>query len=102
MTGYRKAAPLHLAVCRRGPYDHFQQQPVSALNYPKNMAFIISNPPYGERIEEKEKIFGSLQGNRRGSGLPLWTPWSMCLIILRMREGKMRGRKADQNRERSI
>ena len=35
---------------------HFQQRPVSALSHPKKYGFIISNPPYGERIEEKENL----------------------------------------------
>ena len=35
---------------------HFQQRPVSALSHPKKYGFIITNPPYGERIEEKENL----------------------------------------------
>ncbi len=35
---------------------HFQQRPVSALSHPKKYGFIITNPPYGERIEEKEHL----------------------------------------------
>ena len=31
---------------------HFQQRPVSALSHPKKYGFIISNPPYGERLED--------------------------------------------------
>ena len=29
---------------------HFQQRPVNALSHPKKYGFIISNPPYGERL----------------------------------------------------
>ena len=29
---------------------HFQRRPVSELNHPKKYGFIITNPPYGERI----------------------------------------------------
>ena len=32
---------------------HFQQRPVSELSHPKKYGFIICNPPYGERLEEK-------------------------------------------------
>lgn len=35
---------------------HFQQRDVSALRHPKKYGFIITNPPYGERMEEKEKL----------------------------------------------
>ena len=35
---------------------HFQRRPVSELNHPKKYGFIITNPPYGERIEEKENL----------------------------------------------
>ena len=35
---------------------HFQQRPVSALNHPKKYGFLIANPPYGERLEEKEAL----------------------------------------------
>ena len=43
---------------------HFQQRPVSALSHPKKYGFIISNPPYGERIEEKKEPSGSVYRNR--------------------------------------
>ncbi len=42
---------------------HFQQKPVSAVSHAKKYGFIITNPPYGERIEEKENlpsIYGDL------------------------------------------
>ena len=32
---------------------HFQQRPVSQLNHPKKYGFVITNPPYGERLEDK-------------------------------------------------
>ncbi|MBD5137018.1 MAG: class I SAM-dependent RNA methyltransferase [Lachnospiraceae bacterium] len=35
---------------------HFQQRPVSGLSHPKPYGFIITNPPYGERLEEKENL----------------------------------------------
>ena len=37
---------------------HFQERPVSALSHPKKYGFIITNPPYGERLEEKEALPG--------------------------------------------
>ena len=35
---------------------HFQQRPVSGLSHPKKYGFLITNPPYGERIEEKKNL----------------------------------------------
>lgn len=35
---------------------HFQQRGVSELNHPKKYGFIITNPPYGERIEERANL----------------------------------------------
>ena len=32
---------------------HFQQRPVNELRHSKPFGFIVTNPPYGERIEEK-------------------------------------------------
>ena len=43
---------------------HFQQRPVNALSHPKKYGFIISNPPYGERIEEKKEPPGSVYRDR--------------------------------------
>ena len=33
---------------------HFQQRSVSDLSHPKKYGFLITNPPYGERIEDKK------------------------------------------------
>lgn len=35
---------------------HFQQRPVSELSHPKKYGFVITNPPYGERLEEKKNL----------------------------------------------
>ena len=35
---------------------HFQQRPVSQLSHPKKYGFLITNPPYGERLEEKAAL----------------------------------------------
>lgn len=35
---------------------HFQQRAVRDLRHPKPYGFIITNPPYGERLEEKETL----------------------------------------------
>ena len=35
---------------------HFQQRPVSQMSHPKKYGFIITNPPYGERLEDRETL----------------------------------------------
>ncbi len=35
---------------------HFQRRPLSELRHPKKYGFLITNPPYGERLEEKEAL----------------------------------------------
>ena len=39
-----------------GHLIHFQQREVKDLSHPKKYGFIITNPPYGERLEEKEAL----------------------------------------------
>ena len=76
---------------------HFQQRPVAALSHPKKYGFIITNPPYGERLEEKEalpklyKEFGQAL-----SGLDAWS----CYILTSYEDTERYiGRKADKNRK---
>ena len=76
---------------------HFQQRPVAALSHSKKYGFIITNPPYGERLEEKEalpklyKEFGQAL-----SGLDAWS----CYILTSYEDTERYiGRKADKNRK---
>ena len=76
---------------------HFQQRPVSALSHPKKYGFIISNPPYGERIEEKENppaLYREI-----GERFAALDAWSMYLITSYEDAQKYIGRKADKNRK---
>ena len=38
-------------------YIHFQQRDVKDFSTPKKYGFVISNPPYGERLSTKEEMF---------------------------------------------
>lgn len=76
---------------------HFQQRPVAALSHPKKYGFIITNPPYGERLEEKEALpkfyreFGQAL-----AGLDAWS----CYILTSYEDTERYiGRKADKNRK---
>lgn len=76
---------------------HFQQRPVSALSHPKKYGFLITNPPYGERIEEKENlplIYGQL-----GCQFRELDSWSAYIISSYEDTEKYMGRRADKNRK---
>lgn len=85
---------------RRAGVDHlihFQQRPISALSHPKKYGFLISNPPYGERMEEKEalpKLYQEL-----GEALRRLDSWSSYLITAYEDAEHYIGRKADKNRK---
>ena len=74
-----------------------QQRPVSALSHPKKYGFIISNPPYGERIEEKKNL--PVLYREIGERFAALDAWSMYLITSYEDTEKCIGRKADKNRK---
>lgn len=76
---------------------HFQQRAVADLKHPKKYGFVISNPPYGERLEDKADLpeLYSQIGNSY-AGLDAW---SMYLITSYEDTEKYIGRKADKNRK---
>ena len=76
---------------------HFQRRDVGELSHPKRYGFIITNPPYGERIGDKEllpELYGKL--GERYSEL---SDWSMYLITAYEDAQKYIGRPADRNRK---
>ena len=76
---------------------HFQQRPVSALSHPKKYGFIISNPPYGERLEEKKNLPALYR--EIGERFAALDSWSLYLITAYADAEKAIGRKADKNRK---
>ena len=76
---------------------HFQQRPLSELSHPKKYGFIITNPPYGERLEEKEMLPGLYR--QIGEVYEKLDAWSMYLITSYQDAERYIGRKADKNRK---
>lgn len=76
---------------------HFQQRPVSQLSHPKKYGFLITNPPYGERIEEKENLPALY--TEIGKRFQALDSWSAYLITSYEDTEKYMGRKADKNRK---
>ena len=76
---------------------HFQARPDSELRHPKKYGFVVTNPPYGERLEEKE----ALPALYREIGEAFERPdsWSMYLITGYEDAERYIGRRADRNRK---
>lgn len=76
---------------------HFQERDVKDLRHPKKYGFIITNPPYGERLEDKKdlpalyKAFGESFGRLDS--------WSAYMITSYEDAERYFGRKADKNRK---
>ena len=76
---------------------HFQQRAVKDLSHPKKYGFIITNPPYGERLEDKKdlpKLYREI-----GEAYSRLDSWSMYMITAYEDAQKYIGRKADRNRK---
>ncbi len=76
---------------------HFQQRPLSALSHPKKYGFLITNPPYGERIEEKENLPELYR--EIGERFRALDDWSAYIITAYEDAERYIGRKADKNRK---
>lgn len=76
---------------------HFQQRPVSELSHPKKYGFLITNPPYGERIEDKKnlpELYRTI-----GERFAALDSWSAYIITAYEDTERYFGRKADKNRK---
>lgn len=76
---------------------HFQQRPVKELHHPKKYGFIITNPPYGERLEEKEALPALYK--EIGMAYQNLDAWSLYMITSYEDAEKYIGCKADKNRK---
>ncbi len=76
---------------------HFQARPVSGLRHPKKYGFLVANPPYGERLEEKEALPALYR--EIGEAYERLDSWSMYLITAYEDAERYIGRKADKNRK---
>ena len=76
---------------------HFQQRSVSDLSHPKRYGFLITNPPYGERIEDKKnlpELYKTI-----GERFAELDSWSAYIITAYEDTERYFGRKADKNRK---
>ena len=80
-----------------GHLIHFQERDVKDLSHPKKYGFIITNPPYGERLEEKENLPQLYQ--TFGESFKRLDSWSAYMITSYEEAERYFGRKADKNRK---
>ena len=76
---------------------HFQQRPVAELHHPKKYGFIITNPPYGERLEDKADLPELY--TQIGEVYNALDSWSLYMITSYEEAERYIGRKADKNRK---
>ena len=76
---------------------HFQRRDIAQLSHPKKYGFLITNPPYGERMQEKEELPGLYK--TIGERFRMLDSWSMYLISAYENAERDIGRKADKNRK---
>ncbi len=76
---------------------HFQQRDVRDLRHPKKYGFIITNPPYGERMEEKEALPGLYRAF--GESFRALDGWSAYMITAYEDAERYFGQKAAKNRK---
>lgn len=76
---------------------HFQKREVSGLSHAKKYGFIITNPPYGERLEDKENLRPLYE--TIGERFRMLDAWSLYMITSYENAQRDIGRKADKNRK---
>lgn len=76
---------------------HFQTRPLDQLSHSKKYGFLITNPPYGERLEEKKSLPALYQ--TLGERYRNLDSWSMYLITSYEYAQRDIGKNADKNRK---
>ena len=76
---------------------HFQRRAVADLSHPKKYGFLITNPPYGERLEDKTALPALYR--TIGERFRVLDSWSLYLITAYEQAERDIGRKADKNRK---
>jgi hypothetical protein len=76
---------------------HFQRRDVRDLSHPKKYGFIITNPPYGERLEDKKDLPELYRAF--GESFRRLETWSAYMITSYEDAERYFGRRADKNRK---
>lgn len=92
-----KAARENAKLAGVEQYIHFQQRAIKDLKSPKKYGFIITNPPYGERLEEKEAMPALYK--EIGTTFKALDNWSYFIITGYEDAQKYIGKQATKNRK---
>lgn len=92
-----KAARQNARLAGVDQYIHFQQKPVRELSSSKKYGFIITNPPYGERLEDKKELPALYK--EIGKTFQALDSWSYYIITSYEEAQKYIGKQADKNRK---
>ncbi len=92
-----KAALENSRAAGTDRWIHFQQRPVSQLAHSGRYGFLVTNPPYGERLEEKEALPGLYR--QLGERFAALDGWSLYLLTAYEDAERYIGRKANKNRK---
>ena len=96
-SGIVKCAMQNAREAGVDEHIHFQQRDMRDLSSPKKYGFIITNPPYGERLEDKAdlpKLYKDI-----GATFDKLDTWSKFIITSYEDAEKYLGRKATKNRK---
>lgn len=96
-SGIVKCAMQNAKEAGVDEHIHFQQRDMRDLSSPKKYGFIITNPPYGERLEDKAdlpKLYKDI-----GATFDKLDTWSKFIITSYEDAEKYLGRKATKNRK---
>ncbi len=76
---------------------HFQRRSVADLSHPKKYGFLITNPPYGERLQDKNEMPALYK--TIAERFKALDSWSLYMITAYENAEQDMGRKADRNRK---
>ncbi|HHY05409.1 MAG TPA: class I SAM-dependent RNA methyltransferase [Clostridia bacterium] len=78
-------------------YIHFQERPLADFSTKKKYGYLICNPPYGERLEEKstvERLYREM-----GQVFSKLETWSFYILTAYLDFERLFGRRANKNRK---
>ncbi|MCR5201521.1 MAG: class I SAM-dependent RNA methyltransferase [Lachnospiraceae bacterium] len=76
---------------------HFQVRDITKLSHRKKYGFVITNPPYGERLDEKKNMYELYK--KMGEAFRNLDSWSYYVITAFEDIEKCIGKRADKNRK---
>lgn len=96
-AGIIKCAMKNAKVAGVEQHIHFQQRDMRELSSPKKYGFLITNPPYGERLEDRADLPELYRD--MGKAFDRLDTWSKFIITSYENAEKYLGRKATKNRK---